>query len=285
MSNLSRTVLTACLPATLALLAVACDIQVNNGGLSLDIAEGRARDQWTRSYTVAPDGRFELEGGNGDIHVVPATGGEVVVVADREVRARTDEEAAARMKQMKMEEQVSPQLVRVSLVRAADGEPRDRVRIDYRVSVPPRTSATFATRNGNIRIENVEGRLRAESANGSIEGHGISGEAEASTVNGGITMEMAAVSGDVRLTTVNGGIRLDLPANVKATLEAETVNGGVSVAERLPLSGPARERQRVSGDLNGGGGPAIRVQTTNGGIRVGVQGSGDAVTTDGARAR
>jgi hypothetical protein len=51
----------------------------------------------------------------------------------------------------------------------------------------------------------------------------------------------------------------------------------VLVSEQLRLTGPARERLRVSGDVNGGG-PLIHLQTTNGGIRIGVAG-------DGARGR
>jgi DUF4097 and DUF4098 domain-containing protein YvlB len=129
----------------------------------------------------------------------------------------------------------------------------------------------LTTQNGNVTLNSVEGQFRVASTNGNIETRSFTGTLEGSTVNGGITAAVAALTGDVRLTTVNGGIRVELPRSIAATLEAASVNGGVVVSEQLPLTGPARERLRVSGDINGGG-PLVHLQTTNGGIRVGVDG-------------
>jgi len=60
------------------------------------------------------------------------------------------------------------------------------------------------------------------------------------------------------------------------------VNGGVSTQDGLPLTADDRTNKRVTGRLNKGG-PRISVQTTNGGVRVGV--TGDFARGRGLRGR
>jgi DUF4097 and DUF4098 domain-containing protein YvlB len=101
--------------------------------------------------------------------------------------------------------------------------------------------------------------------NGGVEGHGLSGPVTASTTNGGMQMEMAAVTGEVDLETTNGGIRLWLPPDAKANLEASCTNGRISVSD-LAVQGE-QTRRRVSGTINGGG-PRVAAETLNGGITI-----------------
>ena len=69
---------------------------------------------------------------------------------------------------------------------------------------------------------------------------------------------------------------------INAELEAAAVNGGVSTQDGLPLTADDRTNKRVTGRLNKGG-PRISVQTTNGGVRVGV--TGDFARGRGLRGR
>jgi hypothetical protein len=85
-------------------------------------------------------------------------------------------------------------------------------------------------------------------------------------------MDLTEVTGDSRMVTVNGGIRVTVAPGLNAEFEATVVNGGVSVQDGFPLSGEERDRQRVVGRL-GTGGPRLIVQTTNGGVRVGLRGT------------
>jgi DUF4097 and DUF4098 domain-containing protein YvlB len=258
----------------LALASVACDVRVNDkGGVSLGIVDGRATDEWSRTYSLAAGGRFELENTNGNIEVLAAAGEQIEVRAERRVRAASDEAAAEILNGLKVEEQVTPELVRIRAPRFERDSFRESVGIQYRVSLPGGTTASLTTQNGNVTLQNVDGRFHAASTNGAIEARGLTGSLEASTVNGGMTVALSSLTGDVTLTTVNGGIRVDLAEGLAARLDASTVNGGVVVSERLPLTGGGRERLRVTGDLNGGG-PLIHLQTTNGGIRVGAAGDG-----------
>ena len=256
----------------LGLAIAACDIKVGENGVSVDVASGKASDEWTRTYTLPKGGRLEIINVNGVIEAFPAKGSQVEVVARREVRTRTDEEAKARLARAEMIEDVGPDHVRIQMKPGepnASFGPHGRVNIVYRVGVPPGLATTFRTENGAVRIENLEGRITAASTNGPIVGRGLSGTVDASTVNGGIEIGMRALSGDSKIVTVNGPATLIVAPDLDAELDAAAVNGGVTTQDGLPLTTSDRTGRRVAGRLNDGG-PRITVQTTNGGVRVGM---------------
>jgi len=253
-----------------ALTGVACDVQVGDKGVSVDIAHGKATDEWVRSYTIAPGGRLEITNLNGRIEVTPATGKTIEIRATREARAGSDDAAREFLQKTNIVEQVTADRVTVA-VRAQDGGNgflgRTRVTVTYHVQIPPGLVASFRTENGGVNLDNVNGHIEAATTNGGITGRDVGGSIAASTVNGGVQMALASVSGDVDVTAVNGGIRLELPSSVRATLDARTVNGSVSVDDGLALTDVDRSRQHVAGKINNGG-PKVSAQTTNGGVRV-----------------
>jgi len=60
-------------------------------------------------------------------------------------------------------------------------------------------------------------------------------------------------------------VRLRIPDNYSAHLETGTVNGGVNID--YPMTAQQRSGHSISADI-GGGGPTLRVTTSNGGVRV-----------------
>ena len=259
-----------------ALAAAGCDVRVNDkGSVSIDINEGgRAEDESTQTYPLAKGGRLDLQTDNSNIDLVRATGAAVEVHAQRQVRAKTDEEAKALLKQQSFTVETAPDRVTIRAARPEGLEGiRRRVRTNYRISVPPGSIVTIKNENGTVKLTDVDARLTVGSTNGFIEGKGVSGGLDVETVNGGVIVQMAAVTSDIRIRTVNGGVNLGLPKGVNATLEANTVNGGVMVHDTLQLEGATRERQHVSAKLGNGNGPRIDLHTTNGGVRLG---GGDA---------
>lgn len=246
-----------------------CDVQVGDKGVSLDIARGKATEDWTRTYTIRPGGRLEILDINGTINVSAATGNTVQVHALRDARSSSDDAARQLLRRMPMAEQVAPDHVRIEVQPDSNGLQfgRQRLAVTYDVQVPPGLVASFRTQNGTVRLDNVDGRFEAESTNGSITGRDVSGSISATTVNGGIQMGLTKLSGDVTLRVVNGGIRIEVPPSLGAQLDATTVNGGVSVDGGLHLSATENSRRRVTGTMNNGG-PRILAETTNGGVRV-----------------
>jgi hypothetical protein len=258
------------LAALVAALAMpACDIRVNDKGVSLSERSGRAEDTWTRTYDVTKGGRFELETAFGGIEVLPSAGSSVEVVATRMVRARTDEAAAEILKQLEMQEEVSPERVSLKsspLNRAASFQ---RVNVEYQVKVPAGLTVVIRNEFGNVNLNKVTGRFDVSVTNGRIAGEAVSGALEAQTVNGQVIMEMANVTDDIRITTVNGAVMLGLPADANATIEASAINGSVIVFDSLPVNAQTKERQRLLGRLGTGSGPRIELQATNGNVRLG----------------
>lgn len=259
----------------LACASLGCDVKVGEEGLSVDFAGTRATDEWVRTYEIKPGGRLEIINVNGEIRASPSAGGSVEVRAIREVRARSEEASRELLRKTEMREEVAADRVRILGPEGSQGQDfrGPRVSIKYDVRVPAGLNLSFKTQNGEVRLEDVQGpRLEAATTNGGVTGRGLSGAIEASTVNGGIQMDLTEVTGDSRMVTVNGGVRLTVAPGINADLEATVVNGGVSVQDGFPLSGDERSRQRVAGRL-GNGGPRLVVQTTNGGVRVGSRGA------------
>lgn len=269
-------VLVSVAPLSLGLLALGCDVKVGDKGeVSLGVAAGKASDQWQRSYTLPPGGQLEIVSVAGPIDVHQADGAEVDVRITREVRGMSDEKARQRLETVQISDVTTPMGVTVE-TRSVPGGPGTptgpRVAVSHTVRVPRGIRASFTTQNGGIRLNGIEGQLTASTTNNNIIAVGVAGALNASVVNGGLQVDMRAVTAPMALTAVNGGIQLRLAREIKATIVARAVNGGVSVDESLGLApeqaSAGDARYQVSGALNGGG-PRISADATNGRVRIG----------------
>jgi DUF4097 and DUF4098 domain-containing protein YvlB len=155
---------------------------------------------------------------------------------------------------------------------------------------------TAETSGGDITLDGIGGRARVETSGGDIEGRALRGPLEATTSAGDI--ELRAASGPVtaetsvgdieveasassydtdpalQLSTSHGDIELTLPADVRATIqaEAEGYGGGMGrddIRSDVPLTreGGDGDPLRARGDLNGGG-PVLRLSTNGGSIQI-----------------
>jgi hypothetical protein len=251
-----------------AALGAACDVHVGENGLSLDVAAGKASEEWARTYTLADGGSLEIVNTNGAIVLNAGTGRQVEVKATRQARAGSEEEAQALLKQTSIIEDVSP--ARISLHTSnGTGIVRGRrsITVEYQVRIPSGVQVTLKTENGGIGLHDVNGTVTASTTNGGIRGTNLSGVYSAHIVNGGIVMEVVRATGPIELESVNGGIRLDVPPDLSADIEARAVNGGVSADDNLSIAVADQSRARLIGKLNGGG-IKISASTVNGGVQI-----------------
>jgi Putative adhesin len=140
--------------------------------------------------------------------------------------------------------------------------------VSYRLKVPPQTPLTLRSTNGGIVIDNVNSRLDLQTTNGGLKLSRVGGDVEGRTTNGGIdaTLEGSGWQGNgLDLQTTNGGVHLTLPDNYNAHLETSTTNGRVSID--FPVTVQGTLGRSVSTDL-GNGGATIRLQTSNGGVKI-----------------
>lgn len=249
------------LVAFASLSLAACDVVVSSMN-----ASGKAQDEWTRSYPIAPNGRVELSNTNGLVEVLATDGNQIEVRAERIARANTDQDAKELLKQVQIKEDANPNLVRLETILPSGLGFRTHGEVRYHLKVPASVSVRVHNTNGQVRVEGVRGAVRAETTNGGVRGRDLSGAVEATTTNGGVDLELNELSAEgVRAETTNGGVELTVPENIRAQLKASCVHGGVSVTG-LTVDGET-SRNVVEGKINGGG-PRISLETTNGGIRV-----------------
>ena len=157
----------------------------------------------------------------------------------------------------------------------------------FRLRVPRRVEHTeLNTSNGGIHVESLEGELAANTTNGGIDVAHVRGNLRASSTNGGLHLE--DLGGSVHAETTNGAVQISLGGDrwhgdglfakstnggitVKASdrfaahLVADTTNGGIHVD--FPVTVQGRIGHHLDTDLNGGG-PQVRLETTNGGVTI-----------------
>jgi hypothetical protein len=253
----------------LATLAGLLWLSAGTAGCELAVRSfsAEARETWTRTYTLDAGGRFELQNVNGAIAIEASRDGRVHVRADRIARSGTEAAARELLGRLEIVETVEPALRLETRAPRRGLLERGATEVRYVVEVPEAVAVRVRNTNGRITLADLAGRVVADTTNGGVSGLGLRGPVEASTTNGGIEMDLAAVAAEgVTLETTNGGIRLALPSDARADISARVTNGGID-SGRLAVEALEMSRRRLEGRLNGGG-PAIRLETTNGGIRL-----------------
>ena len=243
--------------ALIVAAAAACNLNISSGVV--------ATDQWKRSYTLAEGGTLEIHNSNGKIRVEPGDGKTIEVVADRLVKGPNDEAAKSALQKFTIGETTASD--RVSL----DGRNKGGVtfnmsyRVDFAVRVPRGVNVSLDATNGDITIDRLAGTVKVETTNGRIKGTALENNAQVSATNGEIELDFARLGTDgVRCETTNGAIFVTVPKDAKASVSLRVSNGGISTSG-LDMAVSEQSRRRVDGTI-GGGGPNIKLETTNGAI-------------------
>jgi DUF4097 and DUF4098 domain-containing protein YvlB len=255
-----------CLRAAIWLVLVGaftagCDVSIKDGNVSLDLVTGKAVDDSTRTYTIAADGVVEIENRNGSIEVSASEASELEVVISRQAEARSDEAARALLQQVEILEERAPARIRLETRAPANSS----TRVNYTVRAPRSLSTVLKTENGRVLVNGMAGAVRASGSNGPINGKGLTGAVQASTINGPVHMDLPLVGGEISLATVNGPVRLVIPTTVKADFSARSLNGRI-VSSGLTFENLDQKSGREMEARLNGGGPRVRLETTNGPI-------------------
>jgi hypothetical protein len=234
-------------------------------GLDL-LGKAEARDEWRRSYKIARGATFEIRNTNGKIRVQPGEGETIEVVATRIVKAPTEEQAKKTLSEFTIQESVSADQVVVDSRTHGLSINRSR-QVDYVVRLPRWVNVTLKSTNGDIDADGLAGMFRAETTNGEISASGLEEGAHVETTNGVVRLDFAKLGeSGVRCSTTNGEITLTLPRDAKARVAASVTNGAITTTG-LDVAATDQSRRRLEGTI-GGGGPSVRLETTNGGIHL-----------------
>ena len=224
-----------------------------------------------RETRIPARGSLRVDGAqNGGVTVRAHEGRDIIVRARVQSWARTD--AAAR---------AQAGAIRVSTdgtIRATgpstSGRPGQGWGVGYEILVPARTNLDVQTHNGPIAVERLSGTINVRAHNGPIDLRALSGNVRARAQNGPLTVQLSGQrwSGEgLDAETVNGPVTLEMPRGYAAHLEGSTVHGPIRAPAGIRPSREGRRRWspggRISTDINGGG-PTIRVVTTNGPLEI-----------------
>ena len=163
------------------------------------------------------------------------------------------------------------------------------ISVNYTITVPQNVRLDLETVNGSISIPSTTGNVKSETVNGSIKINGTRGAIDVETVNGKINL--TEIIGGIKAETVNGSIEIAIAEQIQDNIRAEAVNGGLQISlpsdfqgriqaestighidTEFPIEVKGRVGGRINkslkGNLNGGNGPNIKLQTLNGGIDI-----------------
>jgi DUF4097 and DUF4098 domain-containing protein YvlB len=250
--------------ATLALalaFTAACNV---NFGTGIE-----ARNEWDKTYKVTSGATLELRETNGRIRVEAGSASdEIVVHAVRVVKGPTEEAAKAGLAEVTIKEIATADRIEIDSTDQTRGfMSRLQRRVDYDVKMPKTGHLTIKSTNGEITVRSVAGLLRIETVNGEIELTGVEQGADVTAVNGRVQVEVTSLGEQgVRCKTTNGQIIVTIPTATKANLAARVSNGVVRT-ENLSVQTSESSHRRLDGTI-GGGGPEIRLDSTNGEVRI-----------------
>lgn len=228
-----------------------------------------------KDYPLAAGGEVVVENVNGAVVVETWDRAEVRVRATKKVRAGSAATAAEAMERLRVRVETGDGRLRIATGRndfqngffawlrgqaASAG-------VSYHLTVPRGIRLVAETVNGSVTLRGVDGDFVASTTNGRIDVEDARGRVDASTTNGSIAVAMTEVAADADLdfSTTNGAVTVALPDDVRTDLRLRTTNGSIKVD--FPVEVTTQSRRRLDASLNGGGG-TLRVQTTNGSIRI-----------------
>jgi hypothetical protein len=251
-----------------ALLLVPAVVALAACGVHLGDLSARATEEWTRSYPLTAGGEVRIVNTNGKIDVEGIDGSTVEVRAERIARGATDAAARELLPRIVIKEDATPERVSIETGRLSGIMIGAAFEVRYHVRAPKNAAINVTNTNGQVVLTGLSGKIIAHTTNGGVKGDGLTGGIDARSTNGVVAIDLASVGRDpVRLQTTNGAATLTLPESAKADLSASVTNGGISVGEFQNIEVGEKSRRRLEAKLNGGG-TAIELRTTNGGVRI-----------------
>jgi DUF4097 and DUF4098 domain-containing protein YvlB len=225
------------------------------------------REEFHHTYPLAADGRIALENINGAVHITAWDRNEVKVDA---VKRAHDED---RLKDMEIRVNANSNSISIETHyrdrhEGSSENHQNPGSVEYTLTVPRKAQLDeIKLINGSLEVAGVQGQVRASCINGRLTARALGGEARLATVNGKLDANFERALASLELSSVNGSIDLTLPSDAKASIEANTVSGGIDNDFGLH----ANDHRFVGHDLRGelgGGGTEIKLNNVNGTIEI-----------------
>lgn len=235
------------------------------------------REQFSQTYDVRPGSAVSLTNVNGRITITAWDQPRVQVHAEKYVDGFDSDAAKKALADLRIEVRQTGSGLAIETRQPKTGDGSGfldwlvgnhvNAGVTYELTVPRSMNLSVENTNGSIHASDVSGKLDVGTTNGRIELARCSGSVNAETTNGAVHVELMQVTpgASMRFETTNGGISLTVPPSIGAVVDAGTTNG--SVSSDVPITTSSFGRHSLHGTMNGGG-PSIRLSTTNGSIKI-----------------
>ncbi|MGH9353590.1 MAG: DUF4097 family beta strand repeat-containing protein, partial [Terriglobia bacterium] len=252
-------------------------------------------DNWVEQIQcripVKPGGRLVIHADPGIVQVSPGSDGEVKCLIDLASYNRDPQKAKTCL------DHYGIKAVRVGDGALIETQPvcsrgSGLISAKLEVSVPLKFNLDVKTQGGNVRVEKLDGQLRADTAGGDIRAGDVRGPVWVSTAGGmidlgniGQTVFARSKGGNIRVGNVNGNATLETSGGVimagvvNGSMTAETAGGDIVMQA---ASGPVVV-ETAGGQIHlGECGNSVQAQTAGGNIQVaGARGGVKAETSGG----
>ena len=241
-----------CLFGILAALTVAGCFLDSTGPDGNQRAE--ASEPFSEQLDPAGSARLRLVGVNGSVTIVGGPlEGLVRVEGTRTVRSSSRSDAEQFLTQVTVQVEQEGDEISVRTLQPMATEGRE-VLVDYDLLVPSHLDIEVAHVNGDVDVRSIDASVNVDNVNGAVAATDVVGDVTATLANGVLTGEVTLIPGGlVDLSVSNGDIELDVPTSTSAILEADVVNGSISVSGLTILDATTSTRS-VHGRLGAGDG-------------------------------
>ncbi len=194
-----------------------------------------------KTFSVKPGGQLTVETEGGNVSVVTGDDATVKVVARQVIRAGSEREADEVLEKLKltMEQSGNDVAARAKYERKNWG--RNPVSVDFTVTVPARYDVELRTSGGDVRVGDLDGKVRARTSGGNVVLGKMSGPVDAHTSGGNVSLvegrgrvSLGTSGGNIRVERSVGETDLDTSGghievnSVEGVLRAETSGGNVT---------------------------------------------------------
>jgi DUF4097 and DUF4098 domain-containing protein YvlB len=249
-----------------------------------------------RTLTVSGHVELSVNTGSGNIHLTKGSGNQVHVVG--RVRSNWGENAD-RVREIAANPPIEQtgNIIHIGLRH----ENYHNISIEYEIQAPEDAfldagsgsgnviddgvgeNAKLTTGSGNIHATGLRGGYKVDTGSGDIDAEGT-GDGDVKAQTGSGTIELKGVHGGLRAGTGSGDIKVNgspssdwkletgsgsvelWPGGSGFTLDASTGSGSVHTDQEMTVQG-SFDKHHITGKVHGGG-PAVRVETGSGDIRV-----------------
>lgn len=220
-----------------------------------------------KSVPLDPGGQLSIDSHNGSITVTtwnrPTVEIDARIVATGDATA--DDLAATDVKISGSGNRVSVETDYASLAAHFFGMNYSQPPVHFTISMPATASLRISTHDARVDVRGLHADLHVDDHNGPVHVDAHEGAVDIETHNGSVDVVFARFNKQSSVETHNGSIEIRMPAAAGFRIDADGHRLGFD--SDFPVVMKGVDRDHIAGNINGGG-PALRLSTHNGSVRL-----------------